>query len=260
MNTPVKPSDVVSAQANPRAVPGDNKPPPYDVEIFAKLCADAQEYADAGGEWLDLERIETEEQAQYLADYIAGARKKLKEIEAWRVGAKRPHDEAAKSVQAAAARPKGTIEESIKKGLDLITPYQQEKKRKADEQARREREEAERQRQEAERLSREAAARNDIAGEVEAARLAKEAEASAKAAARPTSGSVGSASGGGKTIALVEVRSAKITNLMHVFMFFRERPEVLDVLQRLANGYVRAKGFDGKDVPGTNTITTEKAR
>lgn len=259
MNSPVKPSDVKARDDAPPPR-GHNNPPPYDPEAFAALVRAAQDYADAGGEWLDLKAIETEEQAQYLADYIDGARKKLKQVETWRVDAKRPHDEAAKAVQNAAARPKTILETSIKKALDLLTPYQVRKKREEEERQRAAREEAERQRAEADRLAAQAAARNDIAGEVEAERLAKEAEKAAKAADRPATGAVGSATGGGRTVALVTVKVAVIDNPVQVFMFFRDRPEVLDVLQRLANGYVRAAAFDGNPIPGTHIVTEERAR
>lgn len=259
MNSPVKPSDVKARDDAPPPR-GHNNPPPYDPEAFAALVNDAKAFADAGGEWLDLKKIETEEQAQYLVDFIDGARKKLKDVEAWRKDAKRPHDEAGKAVQDAAAKPKGFLESSIKKALDLLTPYQVEQKRKREEEARRREEEARRQKEEADRLAAQAAARNDIAGEVEAERQRKEAEKAEKAAQRPVTGAVGSATGGGRTVGLVTVRSAVIDSPMQVFMFFRDRPEVLDVLQRLANGYVRAASFDGKPIPGTHTITEEKAR
>lgn len=259
MNSPMKPSDVKAREDAPPPR-WHNNPPPYDPEAFAALVRAAQDYADAGGEWLDLKVIETEEQAQYLADYIDGARKKLKQVETWRVDAKRPHDEAAKAVQAAAAKPKEILEASIRKALDLLTPFQIAKKRAAEEEARRREAEARRQREEAERLAAQAAARNDIAGEVEAERLRREAEQAAKVAQRSVTGAVESATGGGRTVALVSVRSAIIDNPLQVFLFFRDRPEVLDVLQRLANGYVRAKDFDGKDIPGTHTIIEEKAR
>lgn len=259
MNSPVKPSDVKPREEAPPPA-GHNNPPPYDPDKFAELVNAAKEFADAGGEWLDLKQITTEEQAEYLADFIAGARKKLKEVETWRVDAKKPHDDAGKAVQAAAAKPKTILETSIKKALDLLTPYQTEKKRRAEEEARKREEEARRQREEAERLAAQAAARNDIAGEVEAERLKKDAERQEKAAQRPVSGAVGSATGGGRTVSLVSVRSAVIDNPLQVFLFFRERPEVLDVLQRLANGYVRRAEYDGKDIPGTHTVVEERAR
>ncbi len=259
MNSPVKPSDVKARDDAPPPR-GHNNPPPYDPEAFAALVRAAQDYADAGGEWLDLMTIETEEQAQYLVDFIGGARAKLKDVEAWRVDAKRPHDDAAKAVQTAAARPKGILDASIKKALDLLTPYQMRKKREAEEEARRREEEARRQREEADRLVAQAAARNDIAGEVEAERLKTEAEKMEKAAQRPVTGAVGSATGGARTVGLVTVRLAIIDNPVQVFMFFRDRPEVLDVLQRLANGYVRAAAFDGKPIPGTHIVTEERAR
>ena len=260
MSSPVRPSDM-AAQDAPPAI-GHNRPPAFDPDIYAEKVQRVDEFAAAGGEWLDLKEIQTDAEAQHLADFIAGARKLAKDVEAWRVEAKKPHDDAAKLVQQAAKRPADTLDRVIKKALDLLTPYQVKKKREAEELATRQREEARRAAEEAERLAAQARARNDIAGEVAAEAAAQEAAEAENAADKlaATGGAVQSASGGGRTIALVETRSAEIIAPMQVFMFFRDAPEVQDVLQRLANAHVRAKGWDGKDIPGTKTIVERKAR
>ena len=260
-STAIRPSDIVQRDDPPPPM-GDNRPPPYDPDAYARMVDGVQDFAAAGGEWLDLAEISTDEEAQYLVDFVSGARKKLKDVEAWRVDAKRPHDLNAKMVQDAARHPTNTLDRVIKRALDLLTPFQQRKKREAEEKAAREREEARKKAEEAARLAHQAVARNDIAGEVAAEAQAKEAALQARAADKmeATGGAVQSASGGGRTVALVSVRTVSIEQPMQVFMFFRERPEVLDVLQRLANGYVRAAAWDGTDIPGTKTVTEEKAR
>lgn len=262
MTAAVRPSDIAEREENPRAVAGHNNPPPYDPDSFSVIVEGVDEFAAACGEWLDLAEISTEEEAGYLVDFIAGARKNLKEVEAWRVEAKRPHDEAAKAVQNAARRPVDTLDRVIKRALDLLTPYQTKRRREEEERARLQREEARRKAEEAARLAAQAADCNDIAGEVAAETAQKEAEKLARAAdwIEAKSGAVQSASGGGRTVALVNIRSAEIENMAAVFMFFRARPEVVDVLQRLATAHVRAAGWDGKDIPGTRTVIEEKAR
>lgn len=261
MTAAIRPSDIVQRDDPPPPV-GHNSPPPYDPDAYVRMVEGVQDFAAAGGEWLDLEKIETDKEAQYLVDFVSGARKKLKDVEAWRVDAKRPHDLAAKMVQDAARRPVDTLDRVIKRALDLLTPYQQRKKREADERAAREREEARKKAEEAARLAEQAAARNDIAGEIAAEAQAKEAALQSRAADKmeATGGSVQSASGGGRTVALVTVRTVAIEQPMQVFMFFRDRPEVLDVLQRLSNAHVRAAAWDGKDIPGTKTVVEERAR
>ncbi len=261
MNTPVRPSDIAPREDAP-APAGHNMPPPFDADLYAAKVRKVDEFAAAGGEWLDLKEIASDDEAQYLVDFVAGARKLAKEVDAWRIEAKRPHDDMAKAVQTAAKRPLDTLDRVIQKALGLLTPYQQKKKREAEEQAARQREEARRQAEEAARLAAQAQARNDIAGEVAAEQAIKDAQRLAKGAEKieATGGAVTSASGGARTVALVSVRSAIIDAPMQVFMFFRDRPEVLDVLQRLANAHVRAREWDGKDIPGTHTQVEERAR
>lgn len=260
MTAPVLPSDIAPRDVLPPRT--HNNPPPFDPDIYAAKVAKVEAFAEAGGQWLELGQITTEEQATYLADLIDGARKLAKEIEAWRVEAKRPHDEMGEAVQKAAEHPKDTIDRVIKKALDLLTPWQVQKKRAEEARAAAAREEARKRAEEAQRLAAAAMARYDIAGEVAAEQAAAEAKDMARAADRieATGGQVQSASGGGRTIALVKVRSARIEKPLPVFMFFRDHPDVVDVLQRLANAHVRAKAWDGKDIPGTHTITEEKAR
>lgn len=261
MTAAVRPSDIVSRDDAPPPV-GHNNPPPFDMDAYVVMVEGVDDFAAAGGEWLDLKEITTDEEAQYLVDFVSGARKKAKDVEAWRVDAKRPHDIQAKAVQDAARRPQDTLDRVIARALGLLTPFQQKKKREAEDRAAAQREQARKAAEEAARLAAQAVARNDIAGEVAAEAQAKEAQRLDKAADKieARGGAVQSASGGGRTVGLVEVRSAQIEQLMPVFMFFRERPEVIDVLQRLANGYVRAKDFDGKAIPGTKTIINEVAR
>ena len=81
------------------------------------------------------------------------------------------------------------------------------------------------------------------------------AEEQAAAAARTEKARAGSATGGGRTMALRTQAYAGIENFRAVFMHFEHRQEVKDVLQRLADAAIRG----GEDVPGANRLERQVA-
>lgn len=115
---------------------------------------------------------------------------------------------------------------------------------------------------EAQRLAAEAAASNDIMGQVEAEALAKQAAQETLAAERMTAkaGKSQSASGGGRTIALVTTRTAQIDNIRLAFMAVQDHPYVVEAIQRALNERIRAKDFNGAAIPGVSIKTEEKSR
>lgn len=260
MDNAIRPSDV--ALAPPPAIIGHNNPPAFDPEPLALLDTRINDFAAAGGEWLDLETITTEQQAAHLTDFIAGARKLKSEVEAWHKVAKAPHLEGGRAVDAAAKSPVAVAERVISRALALISPWQSQKKREAEERERLVRQAAAEKLAEAQRLAQQAAQRNDIAGEVAAEALAKEAVQETRAAERLTAGAgqVQSASGGGRTIALVTTRSAQINNIRLAFMAVQDHPYVVEAIQRALNERIRAKDFNGAAIPGVTIIKTESAR
>lgn len=228
---------------------GHNHPPPFDPEVLTAHTATTAAFLDAAGEYLDIKVIETEEQAGRLNDFIVGARGLYKKIEDARKAAKKPHDDAGKAVTAAFSPLLDRLERTIDKMKPMLGAYLQ--KKEAAERAERERQRAEateKARQAAE-LAAQAAARNDISGEIEAERLAKEAEEQTKATNREVKVNAGSATGAGRAISMREHRRGEITNFNAAYMHFRDAPEVKEVLQRLTDAMFRAAG--GGDIEVT---------
>ena len=258
MQTPPKPTDATSP---PETAPeiGHNNPPPYDPAVLGGLESEIAQWADAAGEWLDLGEVETDAQAGHLSDFVAGANALKKRVEDARKAAKKPHDEAGRAVQAAFAVPATKIERAVEKAKKLLGPFLARKKAEAEAAKREAMAAAEKARKEAEEKARQAAARNDISGEVEAEKALKDAEKARKAASREAKAQVKSVSGGGRTMSLRTTRSAEITNINQVFMHYRDRPEVADLLTRLATADVRAKDVDETTIPGIRITETQTA-
>lgn len=237
---------------------GHNSPPetpPYDPIAFAATMAKAQEVADAAASWLDLGEIDTAEQSQMLTDFVAATRKIEKAIDAERAEAKRPHDAKVALVQGAYRRPLSILEKCLAKAKELQTGWLvKEAKRIAAEKARLA-EEAAQKRAEAEAEAQRAALNNDIAGQVAAEGAAKEAAALEKAANRKETAKAGSYSGGGRTMALRTVKTAVIESRRQVIMHFQDHPDMIDLLQRLANAAVRA----GETVAGVTVKEVQVA-
>lgn len=244
---------------NTRAVIGDNRPPPFDPDEFDKFQTKVSDFLDAAGDWLDLKEVETEEQSEKLTDFVSGARAVFRGVDDARKAAKKPHDDAGKEVQAAFTPLLDKLERAVKKVKALQTAYLTKK----DEAHRREQArlaaEAEVKRKAAEKMAAAAAARNDINAEVDAEEAMKEADRLAKEATRITNAKVGSATGGGRSMALRTLKEVEITNINVLFMHFRNHPDVAETLRRLAQAEVRSAGYDHlkSPIPGI-TITERK--
>jgi hypothetical protein len=83
--------------ANPRAVIGANFPP---VDPFDAFCAHFGDLRTEAGNWLDGSAIETQAQADEVSRLMDHFRQSAKDADKARAEEKRPHDEAAKAVQA----------------------------------------------------------------------------------------------------------------------------------------------------------------
>jgi len=240
---------------------GHNQPDelPYDIEAYEKLEEGIERFNTAASEWLKLEAIETDEQAQKLTDFIAGARKLRQLAEKTRKEQKAPWDAKAKAVQSAFVTLIDRIDK-IAKAPNALQAEWLKRKREEAEKARLEKiREAEEAKRRAEELERQAEARTDMAGLADAEKAKKEAEKLAKQAARETKVKAGSASGGTRAMGLRTVKSAKVTNLPKLFMHYKDHPEVEEVLVRLANADLRNKNVDDASIPGIEIITEEKA-
>lgn len=249
--------------SNPRAVPGDNFPPPYRHDVVEAHETKAAEFLDAAGEWLEVGEIDSEAQASELNDFIAGVKKNVKSADDDRKADKKPHDDAGKAVQAAY----NPIIEKLKRAVERVSPMQTAwlEKKEAERQA-----EVERQRREAEaaaKAAEEAAAKaessNDISGEVEAEEAAKRASDLQKEADRAakTRANVKSASGGGRTASLRAYLEVEVTNARVLFMRYQDHPDLLECLRNLAAREARSKEFDPEkdEIPGAKLTVTKRA-
>ena len=240
---------------NERAVMGGNNPPLIEPELLDQCKAKVGEFSAKATEWLELGQIQNAEQSGLLVDFITGARQVTKRIDEARVAAKRPDDEKAKAVQAAFAPMLDEIERCVTRLKPMQAAWLKIEQARIDAEREEKRRLAEELRQKAEEAELLAKANNSIGGEIEAERLAKEAEDMQKAADREVKVQAKSASGAGRTMSTRKIKVARIENPNAVYMFFRDRPEVLDILQRLANGAIRA----GHDVPGATVQEVESA-
>lgn len=248
---------------NPRAVLGSNQGPPFDQEQVDKLDSEGVKFLDVAGKWLDKKKLDTEDDASRLGDFITGIKKRRKAIDQARADAKKPHDDAGKAVQAAFLPILGKLDLAVKRVQPLLSDYLAEKERREKAEAKRKADEARAAQEEADRLAAQAAARNDISGEAEAEEARKRAAEQAKEAERAAKQrtNVRSATGGGRTVSYRTYWIATIKNARIAFMEMQEEPEVLEALRKVAERRARAKDFDPtKDtIPGVELTADKRA-
>lgn len=245
---------------NPREFIGGNNPPAFDPEKLQSCKGLVDDFNSAAKEWLDLKEIATPEQSGKLTDFVSGARQVYSSIDTARKAEKKPHDDAGKAVQAAFTPLLDTIDQIINRVKPMQAAWLQKLAR--EENARREklRVEAEQARIAAEEAQKAAAQTNDVAGEVEAERLKAEADQLAADAARQTTVKAGSATGAGRTMALRTINDVVVTNPLKVFMRYRDHPDVLEVLRKVASAEVRAASWkDGDTIDGADIVPRQVA-
>lgn len=236
---------------------GHNNPPgPYVPDgLMAKLA----DFMDAAGAWLDLKEIDSEERAARATDFVRGAREVHDEIDMERKRQKRPHDEAGAAVQKMFT----PLMERVKTAQERVARMQAgwlaaERDRKL-EQQRRAQAEARAKAEEAARLAAQAEARNDIAGIVDAEAAKAAAEKAEREAARVQTAKAGSATGGGRAMALRTTWFAEVANISVAFLRYRDHPEVKATLERLATAEVRSQTGEKTALPGFTLRKEEKA-
>lgn len=249
MNKPVLPNETTPDPGpNPATGIGGNNPPPYDIEKLAELKATADEFLKGADIWRTTD-VTSEALAQQLTDMIAGLRANAKAVDAARVAAKKPHDDAGKAVQAAFS----PVLDRYKRALDVLlgkmTAYQVRKQAEERERQRIEKEKADALAAEARMKAMEAEQSGGIDAQLEAEAAQKAAEKAQKAASKETKVNVGSASGAGRTVSLRTRKVVTITNIRHLFMHFQENERVIEVLQAVATAEANSKDFAGT-IPG----------
>lgn len=210
------------------------------------------EFGSAAVEWGKVEIDDSN--AEQLNDFITGARGLLREIEAARIAAKKPHDEAAKAIQAAFKPLKDAVEKAGQLAKGLQTSYLRRKEEELER-----RREAEMQRA----AEAEAAAQAEAAEAEESGDFVAAAEAEAKVdetakkldeVQKPVKAQVGSASGAGRTASMRTFRTAKFTSVPLAVAHYKDHPKMHDLVLELANADLRRAGKEAVTIPGIEIV------
>ncbi|HEV8036163.1 MAG TPA: hypothetical protein VGP75_15180, partial [Yoonia sp.] len=183
---------------------GHNNPPPYDADVLAKHTQAASDLAAEAAPWLNKGEVETDAEAQQLTDVIAKARKLYKAADDSRKAEKEPHLTAGKAVDTAFAVAVSALEKTATALKPIITKWLQKVEAEKQAEAARQAEIARKAKEEADRLAAQAAASNDAMAAAQAEAAQKEAAKLDTAATRAgkAKANVGSATGGGRSMAL----------------------------------------------------------
>lgn len=236
---------------------GHNQPPIYDEERLAALHKAVSDYAAEVAVWTKKGVIETAEEAEIITDLKSKGSAIWKGGDNLRKDQKKPHADKGQAVDDAFRTDLSAVTKSRDKLKPLSTAFlmqvakeQAAAAEKKAEIARKAKEEADRLTAQAEQSDDGMAAAQAEAAQKDAKKLEKEATKASKVKA-----SAGSATGGGRTMALRKVKTAQIDNLNLVYRHFKDHPDLRETLQRLATAAVRS----GTTVQGTTLIVTEGA-
>lgn len=245
---------------------GHNNPPSEFQAAFDTVKGRVEKIAEVGNRWLtERPEITDADMAGKCTDFIAQVNAALKDVEAARRAEKKPHEDAAKAVDAR-FRPLGDLLGKIKEMLQprLTAWLRKEQDRIAAEKAEAERKAREAQ-QEAERKAREAeeAAQKPGADALGAAIAAEEAKKraaeEAKSAATPIRAQA-KGDYGTRAASLRTYYSAQIVDVMKALRAFKDHPDVVAALQKAANEAAReAKGDLSKAPSGVVFVAEQRA-
>lgn len=231
-----------------------------DPQALAAFQARVAQFCDAAGAWADIKTINSAPQSERLTDFVTGARQLFKLVDEARKEAKKPHDDRAAAVQKAFAPLLDKLTRVAESMKAMQADWLKREKDRIEAERRAAAEAAEAKRLEAERLAAEAAARSDISGQVDAEAAARAAETELRAASKEVKARAGSATGGGRTMALRTHRSARITNLRAAFAYFQTDQGVIDAITRAANQAIRDGMTDDEaTLAGIEIVTKESA-
>lgn len=224
---------------------GHNGAPPIETWKLhiEDLLAEAQSF-------LDGDPVANQDQADSVGKLLGMLREASKGADAQRAVEKKPHDDAAKSVQAAWKPILERVELAESVAKRALAPFLMAEEARKQAEAAKAREEAERIQREAQEAARAAAASANLAAREEAERLAKEAE-KASAQANKAEKAKPLASGVGRSVGLRSVWNATLVDPVEALKFYRgKEPDALkDWLRDQAAKDIRAglrmiPGFD----------------
>jgi len=226
---------------------GDNNPP----DPFAGFEAHINDLFDEAKNFLDGEGVNTQGQADAVGQLLDQLRTAAKDADKARVEEKKPHDDAAKAVQAKWKPLLDKADLAVTTCKKALAPYLQkveEEKRKAAEAARLEAEEKARLAQAAAGL----AAKDDLAAQEEADRLIREAK-KAETAANKAAGDGAKVKGGARAVSLRTSYRPELENAREALLHYvKTRPDdIKALLVQLAERDIR----EGKrTIPGFRVI------
>jgi len=241
-------------EADPRLAIGGNNPP--EPTPFEAASEEIEDLFTEASNWLDGAGVQSQKDADAVSKLLDMARKAEKRADAARTEEKRPHDEAAKAVQAKYKplldRAK-LVADTCKQALQPYLLRLEAEKRAQEEAARREAEEKQRIAQEAIR----AAAAADIAKREKAEALLAEAKAAEAALAKATKDKA-HATGGTRAVGLRTVYEAVLTDetAFARYLWKTHRDEMVTYLRMQAARLVAAKF---RDIPGVEVIERKEA-
>lgn len=208
---------------------GDNKPPPF--EFWSLHIEELFDMANGIG------TATNDEQEAALDDLLDQFRVAKRDADKERAAEKKPHDDAAKAVQAKWKPVIDRCDIAVKAIKDALTPYRTAKQRAADDAARKAREEAEA----AHKAAQAAFKSDDLDDRLEAERLASQAKAMQVQANK-----IDRQSTGLRTFWRAEVTSRRDA-LLH---YIKTQPEAFEALvQSLADKDARNEATR-RDIPG----------
>jgi hypothetical protein len=245
----------------PLAGLGDNS-----GDVFAGLYDDVDNRVAAflrGADvWHDRKEFD-KDLAERANDFITGARLLYAEAEKHREAEKAPVLKKGREIDAKWK----ALQDKIQKIVATVKPKVEaylaaERKRQAEEQKKRD-EEARLARAAAEAAEAAAALANKPSEQIEAEATAEEARKAAAAAERNARNvapaKVASATGIGRTASLRRVRVVKLTHPALAFTYFKNAPELHDLLETLAKRHCAAMGIDAEvAIPGFDISIEEK--
>lgn len=237
-------SEVIAAD-NPRAVVGGNNPPePTPFEMSQKEIEDL--FLEASN-WCDGAQITDQGQADQVAKLVEMLGEAIKAAEARRVAEKKPHDDAAKAVQAKYKPILDRAELARSTAKKVLAPWLQHIRDMQEEEARRTREEAEALEREAREKLR-ASQPTDLEARMEAERVARAAKEAARDASRLEKAKA-HAKGGGRALGLRKRAVVVMTDAKAALRYYMlQRPDRLKtLLQQLAEEDARS---GKRDLPG----------
>jgi hypothetical protein len=242
-------------EPNPRASIGDNKPPPDPIKVRT------DELVAAANKWGATD-IKDQDNADALSAFIDQLRAQEKLVEEKRKTEKKPHIDAADAVDAEWNPLKALLDKSKKMVMPRLDAWLLKLKEKKEEDDRRAKAEADRlakiAAEAAEKAAQEAAQDGDVISASVAAEAAeKAAQEAAKTAQKQASQPVNFKSSlGARTKSLRTYWHARVTSHMAALAHFKNHPDVIAVVARLAE---QAAGEKAAPIPGVEFYSESKA-